>query len=407
MVVDTKTKVLALASAGLMACGTARGLEGLPATGDVVFLATPSGLQALATDSGSIERELPGGKAAPGFEVLVSSVPDGSFTKVTRLSPDGEILSRTMVEGDVTARVVTDDLVALGDAESSGETPYLPAPKLNTNIVILDDSGAQRTYRLSGNFEPEAFKVDGSELFMIQYLPALAPERYRVRRLRLDDGAVRPIGRLKLNAPGQMQGTGRTQALSPWGDELYTLYTQQIDAGHDADHHAANDAVAGHAFVHMLNLADGWAHCIDLPAVFASGSATASAIAVNPAGDRVFVADWTHGAVSALNPRRARVIDTAEVSFGSSDATTFAVATPERLFVAGSSDVVVLDPRTFEVLDSWSYATEITGMSLSDDRLYVSTADEIVAVDPDSGASLATFDPHGAMGIEGVLPVSR
>ena len=184
---------------------------------------------------------------------------------------------------------------------------------------------------------------------------------------------------------------------------MYTLYTQQIDAGHDAEDHAAG----GHAFVHILNLADGWAHCIDLPAVFASGSATASAIAVDPAGDRVFVADWTHGAVSALNPRRARVIETADVSFGFPDATTFAVATQERLFVAGNSEVVVLDPRTFEVLDRWSYAAEITWMSLSDDRLYVSTADEIVAVDPDSGDSLATFDPHGATGIEGVLPVSR
>ena len=405
--VEIRTKVLAISCAALMACGTAQGIEDPPASGDLLFLATPSGLQALATGSGSIERELPGGKAAPGFEVLVSTLPEGSSTAVTRIAADGEVLSRTVVEGDVTARVVTDDLVALADTESSGETPYLPAPKLNTNIVILDDSGAQRAYELKGNFEPEAFKVDGKELFMIQYLPALAPERYQVQRLRLRDGAVLPIGRLKLNAPGQMQGTGRTQALSPWGDELYTLYTQQIDAGHDAAHHAADDAVAGHAFVHMLNLADGWAHCIDLPAVFASGSATASAIAVNPAGDRVFVADWTHGAVSALNPRRARVIDTADVSFGSSDASTFAVATQDRLFVGGNSGVVVLDPRTFEVLDRWSFAAEITGMSSSDDRLYVSTDSEIVVVDPGSGASLARLDPHGATGIEGVLPVSR
>ena len=157
----------------------------------------------------------------------------------------------------------------------------------------------------------------------------------------------------------------------------------------------------------MLNLADGWAHCIDLPAVFASGSATASAIAVDPAGDRVFVADWTHGAVSALNPRRVRVVDTAAVSFGASDATTFAVATQERLFVAGNSDVVVLDPRTFEVLDRWTFGSEITGMSMSDERLYVSTDSQIVAVDPGSGASVATLHPHGATGIEGVLPVSR
>lgn len=400
---DIKTKVVALASAGLMACGTAQGIEDARATGDLVFLATASGLQAVAADSGSIERELPGGRAAPGFEVLVSTVPEGSSTTVTRMSSAGEILSRTTVVGDVTARVVSDDLVALAGAGAAGETPYLPAPKLNTRIVILDASGAQRAYELTGNFEPEAFKVDGSELFMIQYLPALAPERYRVRRLHLADGAVRPIGRLKLNAPGQMQGTGRTQALSPWGDELYTLYTQQIDAGHDAEDHP----VGGHAFVHMLNLADGWAHCIDLPAVFASGSATASAIAVNPAGDRVFVADWTHGAVSALNPRRTRVIDTAGVSFGSSDATTFAVATRERLFVAGNSDLVVLDPRTFEVLDRWDFGGEITGMSVSDDRLYISTASEIVSVDAASGRRLARLDAHGATGIEGVLSVSR
>lgn len=410
---DVKGKVLALVSASLVACGTAQGIEEVPA-GDLVFLDTPSGLQARSADSGEIEREVPGGKAAPGFEVLVSTSPEGSSTLVTRMIPEGKVLSSTIVEGEVAARVVTGDLVALADTAAAGESPYLPAPKSHTRIVIVDSSGDQRAYELAGNFEPEAFKVDGSELFMIEYLPALDPERYRVRRLRLHDGSVLPIGRLKLNAPGQMQGTGRTQALAPSGDELYTLYTQQLDAGHEAeehlvggDHDAEEHPDGGHAFVHLLNVAEGWAHCIDLPEVFASGRATASAIAVDPSGSRVFVADWTHGAVAVLNPNRVRVVDTAGISFGAPDATTFAAANGDRLYVAGDSDVVVLDSGTLELLDRWSFGDEITGMAMGDDRLYVSTVNEIVAVDPASGRRLVALDARGATGIEGVLATSR
>lgn len=372
---DIKVRILAMVAAGLVACGTAQGLEE-PAPGPLVLLSTSGGIE-LVSDTGKVDQTIPGGVAAPDRESFVSAVSDGETTTLTRMTPKGAVLDSAAVEGDVIARVVTDDLIAMTDRSEAGATTYLPAPKERTRVVVLADDGAEREYLLRGNFEPEAFKVDGTELFLIEYIPALAPERYRVRRLRLGDGKVLPIGRLKLNAPGQMQGTGRTQVMAPSEEELYTLYTRQAEAGHDHEAHVTGN----HAFVHLLNLRDSWAHCIDLPAVFASGRATASALAVNPSGTHVFVADWTNGAVAALNPRRVSVIRTVDIAFGSADDSTFAAADGHRVFVAGNDEVVVLDAESLTVLDRWTYEEEIAGLSLIDDHLFVSVADGVVVRD--------------------------
>lgn len=402
---NVKTRAVALVSAGLVACGTAQGVDDARG-GEVVLLTTATGLQAVSAASGAVERQIPSGVADPALSVLVSTRYGGAATTVTRLTPEGKVLSQVTVVGDVSARVVTGDLVALTDRVEPGTTPYLPAPKDKTRVVILDDSTSQREYSLSGNFEPEAFRVDGSELFMIEYIPALSPERYRVRRLRLDSGAIIPIGPLKLATPGQMQGTGRTQVMAPSGDEIYTLYTQQLDAGHGDENHAPE---GDNAFVHVLNLRQAWTHCIDLPPVFAAGRATASAIAVNPWGSRLFVADWTYGAVAELNPRRVRVVDTADVAFGPEDETTFAAASNTLLYVAGNSSVVVIDPDTLEVVERWGFDEEITGLSLNSDgrRLYVSTASEVTAVDPATGTRVLSFRSGGATGIAGVVAPAR
>lgn len=406
----------------MAACGTGDGLaqraaddllSGDPSDDGLLFVASGDGLRAIRAGSGSVARTIPEGLAAPRLASLVSTTFEGSDTTVTRTTPAGATLAQASVPGDVVVRVVTDELVALADRAGAGATPYLPAPKERTRIVILDDEGTQREYRLEGNFEPEAFKVDGSELFMIEYIPAMAPERYRVRRLRLGSGRVLPIGRLKLRAPGQMQGTGRTQVMSPYGDELYTLYTQQAELGHpsEAGAHAGSAhgerEAGGHAFVHLLNLQDSWAHCIDLPPAFGSASATGSAIAVNPSGKRVFVADWTRGVIAALNPRRVSVVARAALHLGHAETRTSAAATNEAVFVGGEETIVVIDPATLAVVDRWTVDGEVRDLEVVEDLMYVTTPSSILVLDAGDGHELRRIAVEDATAIEGIVPASR
>ena len=395
-----KTRALALVATVAVGCGTAQGIEE-PISSDAILVSTLRGIEAVSLGTGQVQRRIPEGIVSAEADRVVSTTTDGTSTRVTTMDLAGEVLSRATVEGNMLARVATDERVALTDRAGAGETAYLPAPKERTRVVVLDGDGTQREFELEGNFEPEAFKVSGTELFMIEYIPAMAPDRYRVRRLKLRSGDVVPIGRLKLNAPGQMQGTGRTQVLAPAGHELYTLYTQQPDAGHAGEAHAHG---IGHAFVHVLNLDQAWAHCVDLPSVFASGHATASAIAVNPSGTRVFVADWTSGSVASLKPHKVRLATTVTgLDLGSEDDETFAAASSDRLYIAGNDSVVVLDANTLSLVDRWSVGAEIVGLELDDERLFVSTAESMIVLDLVNGRSLQSVPVDGTLGIEGVV----
>lgn len=395
-----KTKALALVAVTAVACGTAQGIEE-PISSNAILVRTTRGIEAVSLGTGQVQRRIPEGIVSVGADRVVSTTTDGTSTRVTTMDLAGEVLSRATLEGNMVARVATNELVALTDRAGAGETAYLPAPKERTRVVVLDSDGTQREFELEGNFEPEAFKVSGTELFMIEYIPAMAPDRYQVRRLKLRSGAVVPIGRFKSNAPDQMQGTGRTQVLAPAGHELYTLYTQQPDAGHAGDAHAHG---ISHAFVHVLNLDQSWAHCVDLPSVFASGRATASAIAVNPSGSRVFVADWTSGSVASLIPRKVRVAKTVTgLELGSEDDETFAAASSDQLYIAGNDAIVVLDASTLSIIDRWSIGAEVVGLELDDERLFVSTAGSVIVLDPINGRSLQSVPVDGTLGIEGVV----
>jgi hypothetical protein len=384
----------------LASCGVAEGLQP-PRREGTVYVRTQEGIQVLSAATGHYTRTIPNAVASFDFEVLASTTTSDGQTTVTRVTADGDELGRALVRGELTTRVVSASgrMVALGEDEAGGSL-YLPAPRARTRVVVVDGRDRAHEYDLKGNFEPEAFKVNDRELFMIEYVPALAPERYQVRRLKLASGSVVPIGRLKIAAPEQMNGTGRNQAYSPGGDELYTLYTQQGEAGHAPEEHAGAD----HAFVHVLNLSHSWAHCIDLPHEFSAGDATASAVAVDESGSRLYVIDWTNGAVAAINPQRLRVIRTVPIDFGSADEQTFAVATEDRLIVGGKDTIVVIDTEDMSELERWTVPGEVTGLQLDEDeRLFVSTHGARVRAFELTGDELFDVEALGAHGLAHVL----
>jgi hypothetical protein len=390
----------------LGACGQASSspARGPSAAGDVLYISTETGLRLVSSDSGDGIVDVPGGIASPDNSVLVATERDGAETVVRRMDADGKELTRWKVPGEVEARVVSPLGTSVALTEATGDSasdPYTPVPRERTRVVVATADGSVEEFDLPGNFEPEAFSTEDDELFLLEYLPALAPTKYRVRRLLLGKGIVQPIGRLKTAAPNQMQGTGRAQVYSPWGDELYTLYTQQSSAGHESGAFSGN-----HAFVHLLNLSGSWTHCIDLPHTFGHGDATASAITVSPDGTNLFVVDWTNGQVAVAGPKKVKVTRTASVSFGAPDDRTFAAASDDLLYVGGGSEVVVLDAATLEVAFRWAAPDEVTGLALSEDgvRLYVASGETVTAVDSASGEVTGETEAEGALGLAHAAP---
>ena len=109
-----------------------------------------------------------------------------------------------------------------------------------TALVLADPRGrrAPQTVPLEGNDEPEAFSLAGDRLFVVQHLPALAPDRYRVRTVDLARGAVGPVlsrDKQPVAAAEELRGRGRTHVLAPALNVLYTLYIHHGDRLHTRD----------------------------------------------------------------------------------------------------------------------------------------------------------------------------
>src|SRR5207247_11381997 len=139
-----------------------------------------------------------------------------------------------------------------------------PVPRSSHRIGVAEPRGWLKplSFDLTWNYEPEAFSTDGSTLFMIQYLPPTAPEAYRVTSLDLAKGVVSPVfGRYK-EPTERMPGVRLEQILSPDGSKLYTLYTSQPSA-YETRYGGNAAASTPVTFVHILNLKEHWAYCLE------------------------------------------------------------------------------------------------------------------------------------------------
>ncbi len=262
-----------------------------------------------------------------------------------------------------------------------------------------------RTYDLKGNFVVEAFSTNDRQLFLLEYMPAKNPWHYGLRRLGLDDGKIRPIARDKQNAPGEMNGTGRLALSAPSGQELYTLYTQQGFNYTHVDPEQAKPSEV-YAFVHLLNLEGAWTHCIDLPAPFGTGSATAHAMAVSDDGARLFVADPSSDGLAVIDPQTKRVLNSVTTDLRSLRAGVSAdVSVNGDLYLTGKDRVLVFDGETLQLQRSFRPGSGLSGIATSADgsKLYLGTTKALLEVDAGTGMRLRTFSIPGAHGLS-VLP---
>jgi len=335
----------------LVGCGDTEALPRL-AVGEapdlgVLRVADPSGVSLLDTDTARFTSRIRNGVRSRDWVFQSRLTPEG--TRLLAVSPLGEVAWQRDLDGDQSARVVSSDgsrvaLLPFGDGTTD---PYHPAGRSRTHLTVVStDTGELDEYDLDGNFEPEAFASSGESLFVIEYVPATAPTSYRVRKLDLTTGEIGPVYSVDGHLQESMQGTARVQALTADGRRLYTLYTTPDGA----------------AFVHVLDLEEEWAHCVDLPSPIGSSGEQHLAIAADPSGARVLVVDTLAGAAE-IDAGSLTVTDTLAGSVPEQEpGQAMAVVTDDGRLLAGRGMALYVIGSDLQLLDVWRLATPMLGL---------------------------------------------
>lgn len=271
--------------------------------------------------------------------------------------------------------------------------------RTQTTMVVAGRDAEPRTIRLDGNYEPEAFSNDGRSLFVLQYLPPHAPNSYRVRRLDLATEEVHGVYSVDAELQERMRGTARIQAMSPDGTYLYTLYTT-----------GGGRFGPRRAFVHVLNLDDLWAHCIDLPPEFGKLREAEIALTVTPDSERLYVNDVDSGAMAEVDTQSLEVLQTSSAPVVTSGYTPIGVHDGgHTLYLARGPFLSAVDTRTLEQTDEWTMANRIRGVQVSADgtKLYVALATKVVTLAAATGRELEVADPPGVGRIQRMGPAMR
>jgi hypothetical protein len=223
----------------------------------------------------------------------------GETTQVDELTSTRRTIAT--LDGAYTLRIADRDgtHVALADVLPPDADIYRPGRRASTHLAVVDTAtGGVRHFDIPRNVEPEAFGIELPLLFVIDHRPALQPDHYRVGYVDLESGTFDElIGPNKTALDIDMTGTARQQVPSASGDQLYTLY---VHHGHDASHDGHQpSSLPTAAFVHVLDLRQAWAYCVDLPA-FGHGPLESAAIAISDDGRALYVADSRAGRLAVL-----------------------------------------------------------------------------------------------------------
>ncbi|WP_203694409.1 YncE family protein [Catellatospora coxensis] len=373
---------------------------------DLVLVRAEGGLTVLRPSG--VER-IGAGLATPDGGIVYAAAPAGVHTELTAIETrTGRRTAGPRLAGAWVPRVASADgrLVALA-APGTGEVTHVPSGRARTPLVVADTAGEVARLELAGNIVPDAFTVGGEGLFVLDWLPATAPDRYRVRQVDVATGRSSALlTRVKTAVPPgaeeEMSGEGRMAVYAPNRQVLYTLYT------HQPDHRHTRDLVAGrpgdvHAFVHTLHLAEQWAYCVDLPAPFGEGPGAGHALAINPEGSEFYVADVTSGRFAVVGTEQLAVREAVDGPKGTG--TAYAVATFRQVLVAVGGTVHVLPRDGAPVWRSWDAGGEVRGLAASPDgkRVYAALPDTVAWFDAETGQRLGTLAVPGVSALDRVL----
>jgi hypothetical protein len=129
--------------------------------------------------------------------------------------------------------------------------PRARFPRTETTFAVLSAPRlrVRKMVKLRGDFSYDALSPDGRSLFLINYLSAKDPTKYRVRVYDLARNRLEPKAIVDpRESPDEMNGLPMARVTSPDGRWAYTLY----------------DGAAGEPFIHALDTRDRKAVCIDL-----------------------------------------------------------------------------------------------------------------------------------------------
>ncbi len=350
-----------------------------PVARELLFLPAPTSLRVVDVGTGDTVLDAPVGVVSADGSVVVgaSPTPRGDGTDVVAWSSGtGEELSRVRVSGSFQPRVVSPDgsSVVLGPARSPVAPEVIAPGRPRTPLALVRFDGAEpRVLDVAGNVEPEAFTTDGAGVIVVDYLPPEAPDRYRVARLDLASGELSELKSPDAIGGAEMQGTARTQALSSDGARLYTLYSV-----------AAGGPVG--AFVHVLDLGEQWAHCIDLPQPFGSAPDAAFGVSLSTDGRRLWVADSSAETVAEIDTEALSVERSVPLAMPRGAEGMRPVLTSGRssqaVYLAVGSAVTMLDPDSLEAQRSFDVDGDVRALRLGPDgRLAVVVGDKVLLFD--------------------------
>jgi DNA-binding beta-propeller fold protein YncE len=162
-----------------------------------------------------------------------------------------------------------------------------------------------------------------------------------------------------------------------------------------------------HAFVHVLNLSQGWAFCLDLPVPFGLGPASAHALAVARDGRRLYVADAASGVVVDADTDKlqlARRADLGTEPFADWSRSAAQAGPGGTLYLASGSEVVVVDPAGLRPEHRWPVDGVARGLGVSPDgrRVYAGLDGRVAVLDAHTGRPIAT---RAVPGLETILHV--
>ena len=384
--------ILAVAALAIVAtgCGDASQTE---AGSDVLYLRAGGGVAVV--DTATKEPPFKDKDAVPSgdWSTVVGAVRQGRMTEIVATDPVSRVDRwREVVGGNLVVNVVSHDggLVALSPARER----YYRYGRSETTLVIAGRNlDSERRITVAGNFEPEAFSADGRSLFVVSYLPARSPTQYQVRRLDLATGTVEGVFTPHAGLQEAMGGTARIQAVSNDGSRLYTLYTVK-EGGRQS------------AFVHVLDMDDLWAHCIDLPDGFAGHAESSTALAVSPDGATLYVANVESGAVAEVDTETMLVNRTETFDLDTRGRANAAVDSKGTLYVTSGPWVVAIDTESFTEVDRWAMTDGVTGLQVSENGgdVYVGLEDRVATLNVDDGTT-EIVDTPGIRRISSFGPV--